>query len=387
MSVGDTVAGIISVTDECRACDHCVSVCPTGAISGALGRRHQIDYDKCINCGQCLVNCPFDAITDVSMIPQVNAALQDSTKTVVVQTAPSVRVALAEEFGYPPGTNAMGRMFAALRKLGFDKVYDTNFAADLTIVEEGTELIHRVFNALGVAGYEESGPLPQFTSCCPAWVKYAEDNWNGVLPHLSSAKSPQQMFGAMAKTYGAEKIGVSPADMVVVSVMPCTAKKYECDRPEFTSSGYQDVDYSLTTRELAQMMKTASIDYDSLDEEDPDSILGESTGAAVIFGVTGGVMEAALRTAYEVLSGQKLEKLEFQSVRGLDSVREAVVEVPIQATGQTLPVSVCIVTGTAHVDPIVKEVLAGNSPYHFIEVMNCPGGCINGGGQPIRRDA
>jgi iron-only hydrogenase group A len=320
------------------------------------------------------------------MVEEVKRALQDPQKYVVVQEAPAVRVALGEEFGMAPGTNVKGKMHAALKRIGFDKVYDTEFAADLTIMEEGTELIQRVYHALGVPGYETGRPLPQFTSCCPAWIKYVEDKFPEILPYLSSAKSPQQMFGAVAKTYGASKLNVNPADMIVVSVMPCTAKKFECDRAEFIASGYKDVDYVITTRELAQMIKDAGIDFWHLPDEEPDRLIGSSTGAATIFGVTGGVMEAALRTAYELLSGQRLERVEFKSVRGLKPVREAEVDIPVKALGTTLPVKVCVVTGTKHVDPVIKDVLAGRSPYHFIEVMNCPGGCINGGGQPIRSE-
>ncbi|WP_054696827.1 [FeFe] hydrogenase, group A [Syntrophomonas palmitatica] len=379
--------GVIHVTGKCKACDHCTSICPTGAISGLLGEQHHINAAKCLNCGQCLVNCPFGVIEEISMVNDIKAALNDPNKFVVVQTAPAVRVALGEEFGKEPGYNAKGKMFAALRKLGFDKVYDTEFTADLTICEEGTELIHRVFKAVGQAGFEESGPLPQFTSCCPAWIKYAEDNYPKILPHLSSAKSPQQMFGAIAKTYVPEKLGIDPAKIYSVSVMPCTAKKYESQRPEFVASGYQDVDAVITTRELAQMIKDAGINFDQLPEEKADEFVGASTGAATIFGVTGGVMEAALRTAYEVLSGQSLGNVNIEPVRGLKSVRDATIEVPIQALGgQKLPVKVAIVHGTKNAAPLIEDVLAGRSKYHFIEVMNCPGGCINGGGQPIRRD-
>lgn len=379
--------GVIHVTNACKACDHCTSICPTGAISGRIGEKHHINHSVCLNCGQCLVNCPFGAIAEVSMVDRVKQALADPGKVVVVQTAPAVRVALGEEFGKEPGYNAKGKMFASLRRLGFDKVYDTEFTADLTIMEEGTELIHRVYGALGVPGYEGKGPLPQFTSCCPAWIKYAEDTYPHILPHLSSAKSPQQMFGAVAKTYAAEKLKVAPADMFVVSVMPCTAKKYECERPEMIASGYQDVDAVITTRELAGMIKEKGIDFNQLSDETADQLIGASTGAATIFGVTGGVMEAALRTAYEVLSGETLGKVELKAVRGLKSVREATVNIPVKALGKELPVNVCIVTGTKHVGRVVEDVLAGRSKYHFIEVMNCPGGCINGGGQPIRRDA
>jgi len=320
------------------------------------------------------------------MVAKVKEALADPEKFVVVQEAPAIRVALGEEFGLAPGTNVKNKMYAALRQLGFDKVYDTEFAADLTIMEEGTELIHRVYNALGAEGFEHAGPLPQFTSCCPAWVKYAEDKYPHVLPHISSAKSPQQMFGAVAKTYAAEQLNIDPANMVVVSVMPCTAKKYECNRPEFVASGYKDVDLVLTTRELAQLIKEKNIDFLNLPDEKADKFIGLSTGAATIFGATGGVMEAALRTAYEILSEETLDKVEFEAVRGIEPVREATVEIPVKALGKKLPVNVCVVSGLKYVDDVIEDVLAGRSKYHFIEVMNCPGGCINGGGQPIRRD-
>ena len=265
------------------------------------------------------------------MVDQVKRALADPNQFVVVQEAPAVRVALGEEFGLDPGTNVKHKMYAALRRLGFDRVYDTEFAADLTIMEEGTELIHRVFNHLGVEGFEKSGPLPQFTSCCPAWIKYAEDKYPDVLPHISSAKSPQQMFGSIVKTYTAQKLGVDAAEMFSVSVMPCTAKKYECSRPEMIASGYQDVDAVITTRELAALIKDAGIDFINLPDENADKLVGLSTGAATIFGATGGVMEAALRTAYELLSGETLGNLEFESVRGLQPVREATVEIPVKA--------------------------------------------------------
>jgi len=320
------------------------------------------------------------------MVDKVKEALADPEKFVVVQEAPAVRVALGEEFGLAPGTNVKTKMYTALRLLGFDKVYDTEFAADLTIMEEGTELIQRVYNALGVEGFEQAGPLPQFTSCCPAWIKYAEDKYPHILPHISSAKSPQQMFGAVAKTYAAEQLNIDPAKMVVVSVMPCTAKKYECNRPEFIASGYKDVDFVLTTRELAQLIKENNIDFLNLEDGSADKFIGLSTGAATIFGVTGGVMEAALRTAYEILSEKTLDKIEFKAVRGTEPVREATIEIPVKTLGKKLPVNVCVVTGLKHVDNVINDVLAGRSKYHFIEVMNCPGGCINGGGQPIRRD-
>lgn len=382
--------GVIKVQEgNCKACDHCTGVCPTGAISGWLGQQHKIDPKKCLNCGQCLINCPFGRISEVSMLDEVKAAIKDPNKYVVVQEAPAVRVGLGEPFGYPVGTNVKGKMYAALRKLGFKQVYDTEFTADLTIMEEGSELIRRVYNAVGAVKDEKAGPLPQFTSCCPAWIRYAELYYPKIEPYLSSAKSPQQMFGPVAKTYAAEKLGVDPAKMYVVSVMPCTAKKYECERPEFISSGYKDVDAVITTRELAQWIKEEKIDFVNLPDEQADKLIGSSTGAATIFGVTGGVMEAALRTAYALISGTELpdNQIEFKAVRGRAPVREASVDIPVKALGgKPLTVNVAIVTGTKHVAPLLEDVLAGRSKYHFIEVMNCPGGCINGGGQPIRHD-
>lgn len=389
MSIG--TAQIIEIDNKnCKACDHCVSVCPTNAIGGRLGEKHYIKSDLCTSCGQCLINCPFGTIHDASKVEEIYAALDNPQKYVVVQAAPAVRVALGEEFGMAPGTNAKGKMFAALKELGFDKVYDTEFTADLTIMEEGTELIHRVYGAFNVEGYENAGPLPQFTSCCPAWVLYAERKYPQILPYVSTAKSPQQMFGALAKTYLPEKLNtnVQAKDIYSVALMPCTGKKAECERPEYISSGYQDVDAVITTRELAKMIKDNKINYKNLNNEElADKFMGDSTGAATIFGVTGGVMEAALRTAYEILSGEQLGNLNFEAIRGFEEIREASVEIPIKALGQTLAVNVCIVNGLEYVDKVVEDVLAGRSKYHFIEVMNCPGGCINGGGQPIRRDA
>lgn len=378
--------GYINVKQDCKACDHCSSVCPTGAITGLLGQKHWINHRICINCGQCLIHCPFGKIEDFSMVDAVKKALADPDKLVVVQEAPAVRVALGEEFGLPIGHNVMGKMYAALRRLGFDKVYDTVYGADLTIMEESTELINRLYGALGVEGYENSGPLPQFTSCCPSWIKFAEDRYPRIIPHLSTTKTPQQIFGAVAKTYLAQKLYVNPANMYVVAVMPCTAKKYECNRPEFIASGYKDVDAVITTRELAAMIKEKEIDFLALPDEKADSFVGATTGAGTIFGASGGVMEAALRTAYETLSGQSLENVDFKAVRGKQPVREAVVDIPVQALGKVIQTRILIVTGTKYVGKVVDDVLTGRSPYHFIEVMNCPGGCVNGGGQPITRN-
>lgn len=360
---------IIDITSACEGCGTCTKFCTTGSITGTSGREHRIRHSTCVNCGQCLIHCPNHAIKDITMVQAVEEALANASKFVVCQIAPAVRVTLGEEFGMPLGTNVAGKMFAAMRRLGFDGVFDTQFTADLTIMEEGSELIERIT--------KNRGPLPQFTSCCPAWIKHAEVNYPGLLKNLSSAKSPQQMFGSIAKTYGAGKLSVSPDSMFVVSVMPCTAKKFECQRPEMDSSGYTDVDVVVTTRELAQMIKAAGIDFNTLLDEQPDSIMGASSGAATIFGATGGVMEAAVRTAYYLLTGNELIPPEFTPVRGFEAVREASVDV----AGTTLRLA--IVSGLKAADTIAKSVLAGSSPYHFIEVMNCPGGCVNGGGQPV----
>ena len=312
--------------------------------------------------------CPTGALTEHDDTDKVYAALADPTKHVVVQPAPAVRAALGEEFGIPMGTSVTGKMACALRRLGFDKVFDTDFAADLTIMEEANELIDRVKNG---------GVLPMITSCSPGWIKFCEHQYPDFLPNLSSCKSPHEMEGAVIKSYYAEKAGIDPKDIVTVSVMPCTAKKFEAARPELGHDGMADVDIVITTRELARMIKKSGIDFANLPEEDFDEMLGESTGAAVIFGVTGGVMEAALRTAYEVITGQKLEKLEFTDVRGLEGVKEA----SYNLNGLDLKVAVAHSTGAA--SRLLDAVRSGEKSYTFIEVMGCPGGCVNGGGQPI----
>jgi NADH-quinone oxidoreductase subunit G len=318
----------------------------------------------CTNCGQCVMNCPTGALHEVYHIDGVWNAINDPEKVVVVQTAPAVRVALGEPFGMEPGTISTGKMVAALRLLGFDKVFDTNFTADLTIVEEGTEFIHR---------FKEGGKLPLFTSCSPGWIKFIEHNYPEFLPHLSTAKSPQQMFGAVAKHYYAKKLGVPKENLVVVSIMPCTAKKYEMNRPELAG----DVDYVLTTRELAKMIKESGIDFKNLPDEKYDDPFGITTGAAAIFGTSGGVMEAALRTAYEILTGKELEKLDFVAVRGLNKVKEAEVEI----NGKKIKVAVVNTLGAAR--KLLEKMRNGEVEYHFVEFMACPGGCIGGGGQPI----
>jgi len=360
----------------------CNEVQTVGALS-AVNRGFQavvapafemnLDHSPCTYCGQCISVCPTGALTEVDHTRQVINALADPTKTVVVQTAPAVRVALGEEFGMEPGTIVTGKMASALRKLGFNYVFDTDFAADLTIMEEGTELLGRLNKFL--AG-DKKVKLPILTSCCPAWVKFFEHNFPDMLDIPSTARSPQQMFGAIAKTYFAEKIKVKREDMVVVSIMPCVAKKYECSREEFATDGNPDVDFSLSTRELAQFIKQANIDFNSLPDEDFDKPLGESTGAAVIFGTTGGVIEAAVRTAYEIQTGKSLQKVDFQQLRGLENVRQATVDVD----GFALKIGIAHGLGNAR--KLLEDIRDGKSEFHAIEIMACPGGCIGGGGQP-----
>ncbi len=368
--------------NKCILCRRCVTVCQEIQSVTALymqGRgfetRVEPAFDRdindvaCTNCGQCSIVCPVGAITEKEYIDDVWAALNDPTKFVVIQDAPAVRAALGEEFGYPPGTLVTGKMLAAARRLGFDRVFDTNFAADLTILEEGTELLTRV---------KKGGVLPMITSCSPGWIKFIEHFYPELLDHLSTCKSPHMMLGALAKTYFAQKVGIDPKDIVVVSVMPCTAKKFECNRPEMYDSGYKDVDYVLTTREFAKMIKQAGIDFEGLPDESYDDPLGEYTGAATIFGATGGVMEAALRTAYEVATGKTLESVEFTGVRGLDGIKEATV--PVDGIGD---VRVAVAHGLGNARKLLERIKKGEANYHFIEVMACPGGCVGGGGQPI----
>jgi iron-only hydrogenase group A len=387
---GDTSSGRIDESspsirrdqNKCILCRRCVTVCQDIQSVTALylqGRgfntRVEPAFDRdindvaCTNCGQCSLVCPVGAITEKEYIKEVWDALNDPTKFTVIQDAPAVRAALGEEFGYPPGTLVTGKMLAAARKLGFDRIFDTNFAADLTILEEGSELLKRV---------SEGGTLPLITSCSPGWIKFIEHFYPEMLPNLSTCKSPHQMLGALTKTYYAKKMGIDPKDMVVVSVMPCTAKKFECQRPEMNSSGYQDVDYVLTTRELAKMIKQAGIDFENLADGSYDDPMGEYTGAATIFGATGGVMEAALRTAYELVTGKTLENVEFTAVRGLEGIKEAVI--PVEGIGD---VRVAVSHGLGNARKLLERVKEGKVQYHFIEVMACPGGCVGGGGQPI----
>ncbi|NLW79939.1 MAG: 4Fe-4S binding protein [Ruminococcaceae bacterium] len=366
--------------NKCILCRRCVAACQqqVSVIEPsergfethiACAFEAPLGETACISCGQCIVNCPTGALVEKDDTDKVRAALSDPTKTVIVHTAPSIRATLGESFGMPVGTNVEGKMAAALRRLGFDKVFDTDFAADLTIMEEGTEFVTRVKNG---------GTLPLLTSCCPGWSKYCEINHPDLFDNISSCKSPQGMQGAMIKTYWAEKNGVKPEDIVVVSIMPCTAKKFELDRydMEAAGEGIADNDFSLTTRELARMIQRAGLDFASLPEEEFDPALGESTGAAVIFGASGGVLEAALRTAVEVLTGEELPALDFTEVRGTEGAREATYKVG------DMDVNVCAVSGLANVEKILRQVKAGEKNYHIIEIMACPGGCINGGGQP-----
>jgi len=327
-----------------------------------------LNDSPCISCGQCITACPTGALYEKDHIQRVYRALADKRKHVVVQTAPAVRVALGEEFGMPVGSIVTGKMVAALRRLGFEVVFDTDFGADLTIMEEGSELIERL---------KYGGKLPMITSCSPGWINFCEKYYPDFMENLSTCKSPHMMLGALIKTYYAEKMGWNPEDVYVVSVMPCTAKKVEIERPENMHDGLQDVDAVLTTRELARMIKEAGIDFVNLPDEEFDQPLGMSTGAAVIFGATGGVMEAALRTVSEIVEGKPLDKIDFEEVRGLEGVREATVTV------DGLDLKLAIVNGTGNAKKLLDKIRSGEAEYHFIEIMGCPGGCITGGGQPI----
>ena len=380
LPLDESTPALVRDPNKCIKCGRCAEVCHHVQETGILYSHFRSvdvqvapEYGKslsevaCVLCGQCAAVCPVGAIHEKDDTARVWAALDDPAKHVVVQVAPAVRVSIAEEFGQPPGTIATGRMVAALRKLGFDRVFDTDFTADLTIMEEGHELLHRL---------QTGGTLPLITSCSPGWVKYIEHSYPELLPHVSTCKSPQQMFGALAKTYYADKAGIDPADIFVVSVMPCTAKKFECQRPEMNASGHQDVDAVLTTRELGRLLRQAGVDFDALADSDFDAPLGISTGAAAIFGVTGGVMEAALRTVYEVVTGQELASVEFTAVRGLDGIKEAAVDLA------GTPIKVAVAHGLGNARRVMDLLRAGLADYTFIEIMACPGGCIGGGGQP-----
>ncbi len=379
--IDDLSPSIVRNNNKCILCRRCVAACNnTQAVGviGPMGRgfrtkigsawEQPLNEVACINCGQCIAACPTGALYEKDSTKAVWDLLADDTKKVVVQTAPAVRAALGEEFGIPMGTSVTGKMAAALRRLGFTRVFDTDWGADLTIMEEGTEFIGRL---------TKGGVLPMITSCSPGWIKFCETYYPDFIDNLSSCKSPHEMQGAMIKSYWAEMEGIDPKDIRVVSVMPCTAKKFEAKRPELSHNGMQDVDEVITTRELARMIKEAGIDFANLPDEDFDPKLGESTGAGVIFGATGGVMEAALRTVYEKVTGNTLENVEFHEVRGIKGVKEATVKVG------DLDVNVAVAHGTANAAKLLDSIRSGEKTYHFIEVMACPGGCVTGGGQPI----
>ena len=385
VTVDELTPSIIRDTSKCILCGRCVARCKAAHGLGILGfenrgfntivspaENRSFEFSPCIQCGQCVSVCPTGALMEKSEIAKYDE-YRKAGKYMVVQTAPAVRAALGEEFGYKIGTPVTGQMVAALRRLGFDKVYDTNFAADLTIMEEATELLGRIKNG---------GVLPMITSCSPGWVNYAEINYGELLPHLSSCKSPHQMQGAIIKSYFAEKQGIDPKNICVVSIMPCTAKKYEKERPEMEVDGLRDVDVVLTTRELAKLIKRSGMNFAKLPEEEFDQdIMGEYTGAGVIFGTTGGVMEAALRTAYHALTGKEHEAVKFEAVRGMEGLKEAAIEI----NGQEIKVAVA--SGMKNAKVLLDQIKEGNSPYTFIEIMGCPGGCVNGGGQPYVKPA
>lgn len=379
----DTVSpSVVRDNSKCVLCRRCVSACKkmqSVAVIDAANRGFatsiippfdmSLSEVPCVNCGQCITACPVGALSEKDNTSEVWSAIADKTKHVVVQAAPAVRAALGEEFGMPIGTCVTGKLAASMRRLGFDGVFDTDFSADLTIMEEGTELLARVL--------EGKGKLPMITSCSPGWIKFCEHNYPDMLEHLSTCKSPQQMFGAVLKSYYAQKKGIDPKDMIVVSVMPCTAKKFERSREEMEVDGNRDIDIVITTRELAKMIKEAGIDFINLADEHFDDPFGIGSGAGVIFGATGGVMEAALRTVKEIVEGKELEEIEFKAVRGVEGIKEATVKVG------DLDVKVAVAHGLVNARAIMDKIKSGEADYHFIEVMACPGGCVTGGGQPI----
>ena len=373
---------LVRDNEKCILCRRCVAVCKSIQQVGVIAPVRRgfnthiacaFDEDladaPCVACGQCVAVCPTGALHEREEIDNVREAISDPDKVVVVAAAPAVRAAIGEEFGYPIGTNTEGKMFTAMRMLGFDKVFDVNFGADLTIMEEATELLERV---------KEGGVLPMFTSCSPGWIRYIEYYYPELIPNLSSCKSPMQMFGATVKTYWAQKEGIDPANIYVVGIMPCTAKKFEKTRDEESASGYPDVDAILTTRELAKMIRTSGILYTELPDSSFDDPLGEFTGAGVIFGATGGVMEAALRTAAETITGKPLDKVDFKEVRGIEGIKEA--EYDLNGT----KVKVAVASGLTNAKQLCDKIKSGECDYTFVEVMCCPGGCVNGGGQPIQ---
>ncbi len=371
---------LVKDMNKCVYCRRCETMCnevQTVNVLSGVGRGFHstvgtafnlpISETTCVSCGQCLAVCPTAALSQVNNIAKAWSYLADPDKVVVVQTAPSVRAALGEIFGMPLGVAVTGKMVASLRSLGFDRVFDTDFAADLTIMEEAAEFVHRL---------KDGGRLPMLTSCCPGWVKFFEHQFSDMLDVPSSCKSPQQMFGAVAKTYMAEKLGIDPAKLIVISVMPCVAKKYEAGRAEMTVDGLREVDLVITTRELGRMINEAGIDFASLPNDDFDSPLGESTGAGVIFGASGGVLEAALRTAYEWITGKTLQQVDFLALRGFKGIKEATI--PIDG----MDVKVAVASGLGNARNLLESIRSGKAHYHLIEIMACPGGCIDGGGQP-----
>ena len=380
--IDDKSPSIVRDFNKCILCRRCVATCKNVQNIGAIdciGRGfescisttydHSLNDVNCTFCGQCIESCPTGALHEKENINEVWAKLKDPDTFVVVQTAPSIRVALGEEFGMDIGTNVTGKMVSALKALGFDKVFDTNTGADFTIMEEATEFVKR---------FKENDHLPMTTSCCPGWVRFAEMEYPENLDHLSSCKSPHQMFGAIIKSYYAEKNNIDPSKIYVVSIMPCIAKKYERQREEMKVNGLWDVDSVITTRELSRMIKQANIEFDKLEDDTFDNPMGEATGAAAIFGVTGGVMEAALRTAYELITGEELKKLEFEEVRGAKGIKKATVKIGDKE------VKVAVAHGLGNARKVMEEIKNGTADYSFVEVMACPGGCIMGGGQPIK---
>ena len=378
--VDSTTLHLVRNNNKCILCRRCSAACKNQYV-GVIGANNRgfdteigcafnqtLDAVACVACGQCTAVCPTGALVERDDTAEVFKAIADETKTVIVHTAPSIRATLGECFDMPIGTNVTGKMVAALRRLGFDKVFDTNFAADLTIMEEGTEFLDRVKNG---------GTLPMITSCSPGWIKFCEHYYPELIPNLSSCKSPQQMMGAMIKSYYAEKMGIDPKDMVVVSIMPCVAKKFEIKRDDQGHDGLADNDFALSTRELAAMIKKAGIQFTDLPDEEFDPVMGIGSGAGTIFGATGGVMEAALRTVTDILTGEDLEHIEYTDVRGMEDIKEATYDVA------GMQVKVAVTSGLSNAAKLLDKVKSGEADYHFIEVMCCPGGCINGGGQPI----
>jgi NADP-reducing hydrogenase subunit HndD len=381
-TIDDSATHMIRDNSKCILCRRCVAVCEHNQAAAVIGVNNRgfnthigcafdvpLNAAACVSCGQCIVACPTGALHEKDQTDEVWAALSDPDKRVIVQTAPSIRATLGEAFNMPIGTNVEGKMVAALRRLGFDDVFDTDFSADLTIVEEANELVERIQNG---------GTLPMITSCSPGWINYCEHYYPEFIGNLSTCKSPQQMFGALAKTWYAQKLGVDPKNIFMVSIMPCTAKKYECKRDDQSAAGVPDVDVALTTREFARMIERAGIDFVNLPDEKFDAPLGISTGAAVIFGATGGVMEAALRTAAEWITGDPAAPVEFCDVRGTGAIKEATYKVG------DLTLNVAVTSGLSNAKEVLESIKRGEKNYHFIEVMACPGGCVNGGGQPTQ---